>query len=294
VKLIAPPPATPTSANPTSVAVGQSSLNVTITGSQVGGSGFYDPGSNLGGGAVPFSHIAASVSGGVSVNSVTFVNPTHVTLNISTVGATAGAQSVTITNPDGQTRTGNGILTVGASAGSPTISSVSPNTLGQNGTRTLTVTGSSFTSGATASVSGTGVTVPSTTFVSSTKLTIKVKAAATAPIGVRDVTVTEGAGSATCTDCLTIDPAPAPTSTSPARGARGTRLSVDVIGSLFQAGATARFGAGITVNSTTFVSSGRLTVSITVSSGTTTGSRTVKVINPDKGVGRCVGCFAVT
>jgi hypothetical protein len=294
VKLIAPPPATPASAGPASIAAGHSSVNVTVTGSQTSESGFYDPGSNLGGGAVPFSHIGASVTGGVTVNSVTFNSPTQITLNVSTVGAASGAQSVTVTNPDGQTRTGNGILTITASTGGPTITSVSPNALGQGGTRNLTVNGTNFQSGATTSVSGTGVTVVSTTFVSSTKLTIKVKAAATAPVGTRDVTVTTGAGSATCAGCLRINPAPAPTSTSPNKGARGVTLSVDILGSNFRVGAKAKFGSGVTVNSTTFVNSGKLTANITISSGTTTGARTVKVVNPDKGIGSCVGCFTVT
>jgi hypothetical protein len=69
---------------------------------------------------------------------------------------------------------------------------------------------------------------------------------------------------------------------------------VDVLGSNFRAGAKATFGAGVTVNSTTFVNSGRLTANITISSGSTTGVRTVTVVNPDKGTGSCVGCFTVT
>jgi hypothetical protein len=291
VKLIAPPPATPAVAGPASVATGQPSVNVTIAGTKVSGSGFYDPGSNLGGSAVPFSHIKASVTGGVTVNNVTFSSPTQITLNISTVGATAGAQSVTITNPDGQKSTGNGILTL---TGGPSLSSVNPNTLGQGGTRTLTVNGANFQSGATESVSGTGVTVVSSTFVNSSTLTIKVKAAANAPVGKRDVTVTSGGQSATCTGCLTIHAAPAPTSTSPNQGARGTTLSVDVLGSNFRAGAKAKFGAGVTVNSTTFVNSGKLTANITIAPGTTTGVRTVTVVNSDKGTGSCAGCFTVT
>jgi hypothetical protein len=143
-------------------------------------------------------------------------------------------------------------------------------------------------------VSGTGVTVVSTSFVSSSTLTIKVKATGTAPIGTRDVTVTSGGQSDTCTGCLTIHPAPAPTSTAPNKGARGTTLSVDILGSNFRAGAKAKFGSGVTVNSTTFVNSGKLTANITISSGTTAGVRTVKVVNPDKGTGSCVGCFTVT
>jgi hypothetical protein len=294
VKLIAPPPATPADAGPASVAAGQSSVNVTVTGTRVSGSGFFDPGSNLGGGAVPFDHIDASVTGGVTVHSVTFDTPTQITLNVSTVGASTGAQSVTVTNPDGQARTGNGILTVTGSNGGPAISSVNPGALGQGGTRSLTVNGTDFQSGASASVSGTGVSVVSTSFVNSSTLTIKVKATAAAPVGKRDVTVTSGAGSATCTGCLTIHAAPTPTSTSPNQGARGTTLSVDILGSNFRAGATATFGSGITVHSTTFVNAGKLTANITIASGTTSGARTVKVVNPDKGTGSCVGCFTVT
>jgi hypothetical protein len=293
VKLIAPPPAIPAVAGPASVAAGQPSVNVTITGTSASGSGFFDPGSNLGGGAVPFSHIAASVTGGVTVNSVRFDSPTQITLNISTVGATAGAQSVTVTNPDGQKSTGNGILTI-TGAGNPTVSSVNPSALGQNGTRTVTVNGTNFQSEATASVSGTGVTVLSTNVVSSTDLTIKVTASATAPVGKRDVTVTSGGRSATCTGCLAIHAAPAPASTSPSQGVRGATISVNILGSGFRSGAKAKFGAGVTVNATTFVSSTKLTANITILAGTTTGVRTVTVVNPDKGTGSCVGCFTVT
>ena len=111
VKLIAPEPATPSSASG-SVATGAASTSVTITGTQVSGSGFYDPGANLGGTAVAFNHVQASVTGGVTVNSVTYNSPTSVTLDLNTTGASTGAQDVTVTNPDGQSKTGVGILTV--------------------------------------------------------------------------------------------------------------------------------------------------------------------------------------
>ena len=102
-KLIAPPPATPASCSPSSVAKNQASVNVIVTGTVVSGSGFYDPGADLSAPALPFTHISASVSGGVVVNSVTYTDPTHVTLNLNTFGATTGSNStITITNPDGQ------------------------------------------------------------------------------------------------------------------------------------------------------------------------------------------------
>jgi hypothetical protein len=122
VKLLAPPPATPASAP--NVATGQSSVNVSVTGTSASGSGFYDPGAGFA------KRITASVSGGVVVNSVTYVDPTHVTLNISTVSVPAGAKNVTITNPDGQSLTGTGILTVTGPCSIPVTSSVDDGTAG--------------------------------------------------------------------------------------------------------------------------------------------------------------------
>ena len=114
-KLIAPAPATPSSAS-SSVATGLSSISVTITGTSSSGSGFFDPGTGFA------KRIGASATGGVTVNSITYVDPTHVTLNLNTTAASAGSQNVTITNPDGQIATGTGILTVGLGGPTPTPS----------------------------------------------------------------------------------------------------------------------------------------------------------------------------
>ncbi len=106
-KLLAPPPATPGGAS-SSVPLGQPSANVTITGISVSGSGFFDPGSGF------QNRIAASVTGGasgsVTVNSITYQNPTQVSLNLNTTAAANTTYDVTIINPDGQSRTGNRIL----------------------------------------------------------------------------------------------------------------------------------------------------------------------------------------
>jgi hypothetical protein len=124
VKLIAPPPATATSALPSTVNTNTSNINVTITGTSSSGSGFFDPGS-----AFPNRLIAAVNGGGVTVNSVTYTDATHLTLNISVVaGATAGSRTITITNPDGQSITSaTGILTIN-NISCPTIT-LSPTTL---------------------------------------------------------------------------------------------------------------------------------------------------------------------
>jgi hypothetical protein len=120
-KLAAPPPASPSSAGPTSVSPGQSSVLVTITGNSSGGSEFYDPGPNLASPAVPFNHITASVSGGVTVNGVTYTDPTHVTLDLNTTAAPVGPKNVTITNPDGQSSTSNNVIFVGTAPPSPIL-----------------------------------------------------------------------------------------------------------------------------------------------------------------------------
>ena len=78
--------ATPASAN-TSVPTGQASVNVIITGTSISGSGFFDPGANLSPPAVPFTHISATVTGGVTVNSVTYTSvPLKSLWNLNTTG----------------------------------------------------------------------------------------------------------------------------------------------------------------------------------------------------------------
>jgi hypothetical protein len=104
VKLLAPPPPPTNSASPAAVPLNNPSINVVVTGTAPAGQGFYDPGPNPPAPHTPFNHIAA-VGTGVIVNSITFTDATHVTLNISTVGQTSGSKTVTITNPDGQSTT---------------------------------------------------------------------------------------------------------------------------------------------------------------------------------------------
>jgi hypothetical protein len=127
IKLKAPPPATPSGAAPSTLTPSQPNQTVQITGTQTNGSGFFDPGPDSGGPGYP-NHISASVSGGVTVNSVTYTDPTHVTLNVTT-GASQGPKDVTITNPDGQSSTGSNLLNVGNDVtppAPPTLTSTNP------------------------------------------------------------------------------------------------------------------------------------------------------------------------
>jgi uncharacterized repeat protein (TIGR01451 family) len=100
VRLLAPPPATPASATPSTVAAGQASTSVTVTGLSTGGSGFYDtPATGM---PACRTRLSATVGNGVAVNSVTYLTPTSVMLNLDTRSASPGTAAVTVTNPDGQ------------------------------------------------------------------------------------------------------------------------------------------------------------------------------------------------
>jgi hypothetical protein len=122
IQLLAPPPATPSTGTPGTVTLGNCSVGVEITGTSTDGSGFFDPGPGYD------NHITASVTGGVGVNAVTYVDPTHVTLDLDTRTATTGLQDVTITNPDGQEETATGVLTVDPAGTGPTTPCLSGTT----------------------------------------------------------------------------------------------------------------------------------------------------------------------
>ena len=76
--------------------IGSASAQVDVTGS-----GFYNPPAT---GMPPCrTEITASSStSGVSVNSVAYVGPTSITLDLDTTGASVGSANIVVTNPDGQ------------------------------------------------------------------------------------------------------------------------------------------------------------------------------------------------
>ena len=84
---------------------------MTITGTSSSGTEFFDPGPDPSGPGFA-KHIGATATGGITVNSVTFTDPTHVTVSLNTTNAAAGTQSMTVINPDGQTATGSNLITV--------------------------------------------------------------------------------------------------------------------------------------------------------------------------------------
>jgi PKD repeat protein len=121
VKLLAPPPAHPTNCNPAALSAGTNNVNLVISASSDGENGFFDPGAGFS------NRLSAAVNGGgVTINTITYTDPAHITLNVSVAGgATAGGRTISVTNPDGQSATSSSaLLTIlGGTTNNPPLAS---------------------------------------------------------------------------------------------------------------------------------------------------------------------------
>ena len=170
------PAPTVSSLSPSSRGQGAASQNIVITGT------------NFLSGSWPTSSVAFS-GAGITVNSVTRTNSTHLTVNV-TISATAtiGSSSVTVTNLDAGVGSLASAFTVNAR---PTILSLSPNSRRHGlSNQTIIIAGTGFVSGATVAFSGSGITVNSVTRNSATQLTVVISLSGSAATGLRNVTVT--------------------------------------------------------------------------------------------------------
>jgi len=224
-KLMAPPPATPTSCSPSTVASGATNVNVTLTGAVVSGSGFFDPGPGF-----P-NHISSSISGGdVTVNSTTWVSATQATLNIS-VGALAAptARTITVTNPDGQAMSSaTGILTI-TNPCTPASITLNPATqtipVGQPVTFTAAASGSSPI---TFAWRRNGIPVVNGGSISgATTDTLTINPVAVANAGSYDVLVSNGCGSVPSTSATLTVTSPCGSPDFDGDGDAGTDLDIE-------------------------------------------------------------------
>ncbi len=223
---------------------------------------------------------------GVTLTSPAFVSATSFTVDYAaTAGATTGLRDVTYTQP----AAGGGAAVTKTNAyevkpPGPTLTSITPSAWRPGESRfPAEIVGTQFNAGTTVAVSGTGVTIHSTTFVSSTKLTVEASVASSATVGKRNLTITPGAGGGpanTFTDVVTVAPADPVVSAfshvTLAQGASSVAVTVD--GENFRSGDTlSASGTGISFTSVTVSSSTRITATAAVTSGATTGLRSVSV-----------------
>ena len=288
-----------TSASP-SVGQGASGRNITITGSGFANGAY------------------TTFPAGITSNYTQYVSPTQLIANVTVAGTTSpGNYDVTVVDPGNGVGVCSGCLTV---TQGPSLTGVAPTSRGQGATaQHIVVTGTNLAPGAAVAFSGTGITIDSTNVVSPTEVDVTIDIANSAALGTRAVTVTNpDGGSATCAACFTVNKGPSVTDWNPTTSPVGFyhwdnewrgdhwelremyTTGVLVTGSGFAPGATVTYSgsAFITVNSTTFVSSGKIKQNITVdvldfaAHGLPT-DRAITVTNPDGGAFTCQGCVVL-
>ena len=226
--------------------------------------------------------------GGVLATGITFVSSSQ--LRAVTPSGTAGAQAVSVRNPNGATVSFAGGFTYTASATTPTLTSVTPSSGPSTGGTVITLTGTNFVSGATVSVGGTAATA--VTFVSATQVRATTPAGTA---GARDVQITNPSGqSATRTGAFTYTSSTAPTitSVSPASGptSGGTVITITGANYVLGAGGEIRVG-GVMCSNIQYISATQLRA--TTPNGTA-GARDVYIRNPNGQTVTRTGGFTYT
>lgn len=220
-----------------------------------------------------------------SNRTTTFSSSATLTASISASDiASAGTATVTVYNPTPGGGTSNS-KTLAINYPVPAITSISPTSkiIGE-GSFTLTVNGSGFVNGSVVRWNGSNRT---TTYVNSTKLTAAITAADIANVGTASITVynlTPGGGTSNAASLSINYPVPIISSISPTvkeTGDSGFILTVN--GSNFVSGSVVRWNGSN--RTTTFVSSSKLTASISAADIASVGTANVTVFTSTPGGG---------
>jgi hypothetical protein len=203
---------------------------------------------------------------GVAATGVTFVSAAQV--RATTPAGSAGARTVQITNPDGQSASLASAFTY---VGGPGLTSVSPTSGPTAGGTTLTITGSGFVAGATVRVNGVAAT--GVTFVSSTQLRANTPAASAGTYAIQVTNPDSQAATLASAFTYTAPASPTISAVSPASGPTGGGTAVTLTGTNFAAGATVTIG-GAAATSVVVASSTSITA---VTPAGTAGARDVRV-----------------
>ena len=228
---------------------------------------------------------------GITVTSVAYVSSTEIraTINID-ASASIGARYVSVTT-GAQTATSDTPIfnVIDVDVIPLDITGISPNKAPQGATLyNVEISGGNFVDGAIVSLSGIGVSVNSVDFVNSGRLRSNLSIAANAPLGKRNLIVTNPGGlSATLNNAFTVEEAAVVgfsiSRVEPNSGTQGTAfLPVFINGQGFPP--TLRFlannislGQGITVNMANYVTPFILVAYIDIASDASPGPRDVSV-----------------
>jgi RHS repeat-associated protein len=217
-----------------------------------------------------FTHFAqgmtsVSLGAGITVNSITVINATSLTANISiAVSGAVGLRDVTATTGPEVAILKNGFSVIGTAI--PSIMSVSPNSgpQGQGGPVGIVGQNTNFVQGTTTIDFGPGITVSNVSVTCPTCLTVQVQITASAVPGPRTITVTTGSEVAALTYGFTVLPGtPILTSLVPAGGQQGQTTNLTITGrftNFVQGTSQASFGKGISVGAGSVGAFGPITV----------------------------------
>ncbi len=240
--------------------------------------------------------VVAVAGKGVTVTATTYVNATTIRVTLSTWATlTPETRDVTVTTPAAGASTCGGCLRITAK---PTPAAAASLATGAT-ERIVTVTGTDFSSGADARITGgLGVSVVSTQFVSSTALKVTVTVKETAQTGRYDVKITNlDGGTGTCVGCFTVTTGPTVLSLTPPTVLRGTTTPVTILGTGFVNGATVTGPDGVTFSNVVVVGPGTITARMTVDPQHSRGTNLpITVVNPASagyGQGTCK-CLGIT
>ncbi len=233
----------------------------------------------------------AVAHGGVAVDSVRVLSPTRLVARL-TVAADAelSFRDVTVTTPRGdgtsETATGIGALQVTVPPAGPAILSVTPSTGAAGTSEDVHISGGlTHFAGASAASFGPGVTVNALTVESPTSATARVTVAAGAQVRFTTVSVQTGGELASAANRFLVT-APAPpvprlTGASPASGARGATVDVQLTGAgtAFAAGRTSASisGTGVQVLATTVESATSVRARLKIAGDAPLGFRDLRV-----------------
>jgi len=231
-----------------------------------------------------------NVEPGIRINSTTVMSATSLTANLTiTAQAATGPRAFSITN---------GLLGGGASESrtftinnpAPDLTSLDPTGVGRGETRNVLLKGENFINGVTTISFGPDIIIKSITVKGDTQITANVAVPFELANGSRDVVVTNagpGGGTASLDDGFDIiNPRPILVGVTPAIGALGQTLEVELTGTNFGDGmSSVDFGEDITIHRVTVVGSRKITANITIENSAPTGGHDVSVTNDDPGGG---------
>lgn len=213
----------------------------------------------------------------------TFVNAGSLTCSVTPSALTAASHAVDVTDPNGT----SGTQTLSIDHAAPTLASISPTSVTAGAANTtLTCTGTGFDA---ATVIYAGATALTTTYVSATQVTAVVPSAMLATPGatssITAVAPTPGGGTSAAQTLTVNYPAPTASSLSVTSATVGSgNTTTRVTGTGFYASGTFAQVDGGTVASS-YVDATHIDVTVPSSALTSTGTRSITIVNPSPGGG---------